>query len=132
MGLHVCVEIDRDALKVSERWFEGVVKVADIKDVTMEMVIKWRKLFPAPVVVISGAGSPCQDLSSLKVDGEGLDGSKSNLFFTALKVHSFIELAFAGIPWLDFIENVGSMDPYWTNVMTRSLHRPALLTDPLH
>ena len=41
-------------------------------------------------MILVGAGSPCQDLSSLK-GGRGLDGDKSSLFFEVPRVIELLQ-----------------------------------------
>ena len=59
-------------------------------------------------LVILGAGSPCQDLSSLNAHRTGLAGIKSSLFYEVPKIIGWFRTHF-GEKFHFFVENVFSM-----------------------
>jgi site-specific DNA-cytosine methylase len=65
-------EIENNAIKVTQHHFPSCTQLGCIKS------IDGASLPPMDLLV---AGSPCQDLSSLRKDRKGLDGDKSSLFF---------------------------------------------------
>ena len=87
-------EIDNNAIKVAEHHFPDTIQLGDIKQVDGTLL---------PPIDLLIAGSPCQDLSSLRKDRKGLDGDTSSLFFHALRLLEETKPAY----WL--FENVGSM-----------------------
>jgi len=70
------VEWDKHCQSVLRKHWPAVPKYFDIKDVD------GSKLTPVDCIVF---GSPCQDLS-IAGKGGGLDGSRSNLFYEAMRV----------------------------------------------
>lgn len=89
-------EIDQYALEVARMNFPSNIELGDIKELTSE------KLSELDDISLLLCGSPCQNLSSLG-DGTGLNGSKSSLFYEALRVLNEIKPKY----WL--FENVASM-----------------------
>ncbi len=87
-------EIDYNAIKVTQHHFSETIQLGDIKQVN------GTSLLPIDLLV---AGSPCQDLSSLRKERKGLDGDKSSLFFHALRLLEETK------PKYFLFENVGSM-----------------------
>ena len=87
----------------------------------------------AAKVVLLTAGFPCKDLSALNVDGQGLHGKSSGLFYHVLRVlellrktkpeNSKVQVHFV-------IENVLSMEKSWQERISLSLGAEALLLDP--
>ena len=82
-----------------------------------------EKTASAASAVIVAGGSPCQDLSILMKNGEGLLGSRSELFFEAARVQDDIRTVFLGVPVVDILENVGSMADHWVGMMSRVMQR---------
>jgi site-specific DNA-cytosine methylase len=68
-------EIKKQAIQVTQQNYPSTVQLGDINN-----YMEWDL---EPIDLLIG-GSPCQDLSFLKTDGEGLYGSKSRLFFKYL------------------------------------------------
>ena len=91
-------EIDKNAIKVTQHHFPNTIQIGDIKQVNGKSL---------PKIDLVVAGSPCQDLSSLRKDRKGLDGDKSSLFFHALRLLAEVN------PTYFLFENVGSMS--WTD-----------------
>lgn len=87
-------EVDKNAIKVAQHHFPDTIQLGDIKKVNAESL---------PKIDLLTCGSPCQDLSSLRKDRQGLDGDKSSLFFHALRLLQEV------MPKYFLFENVGSM-----------------------
>jgi DNA-methyltransferase (dcm) len=87
-------EIDKYAIKVSEKNHPEIMRIGDVNNV----VASNYKNFDLMVW-----GSPCQDLSIAKKDRKGLDGERSGLFWDALKIWKTVKPTW----WL--MENVASM-----------------------
>ena len=117
------VESDSNCASLLKIKIAGCIHHKDIQDVTYEHVVAWRKCLPNYVVVVSGAGSPCQDLTALQDNPKGLSGDRSRLFMDAVRIHSDVGLIYRDVPVLDFIENVASMTNYWAGAMSKLLQR---------
>ncbi|MFD2916834.1 DNA cytosine methyltransferase [Psychroserpens luteus] len=87
-------EIDKNAIKVTQHHFPETQQLGDIGSICGNVL---------PQIDLLIGGSPCQDLSSLRKNREGLDGDKSSLFFHALRLLDEIK------PKYFLFENVGSM-----------------------
>ena len=108
---HISVESNGQARRVVEAAFPDTVFVEDVNEITEEMCQLWALRFGSVVLVLVGAGPPCQGVSGLNVDRRGaLRDSRSCLFQVVPKVVEMIKKAF---PWaqVHFVaENVASMD----------------------
>lgn len=87
-------EIDKNAIKVVTHHFPKTIQLGDIKQIDATTL---------PQIDLVVCGSPCQDLSSLRKDRQGLQGDKSSLFFHALRLLEEVK------PKYFLFENVGSM-----------------------
>ena len=108
---HVSVEQNPAAQRVIESFFPDTIVVDDINEITEEMVQSWALRFSGVVLVLVGAGPPCQGVSGLNADRRGaLRDLRSCLFQHIPRVLGLIRKAF---PWAQvhsLVENVGSMD----------------------
>lgn len=86
-------EIDEYAMKVSRLNHPDTIQLGDIQELDAAQL---------PAIDLLIAGSPCQDLSSLG-KGAGLEGSRSGLFFDALRILEQTK------PKYFLFENVASM-----------------------
>ena len=87
-------EIEKRTIEVTQHHFPETIQLGDIRN------IRGSDL---PEIDLLVGGSPCQDLSSLRKDRQGLDGEKSSLLFEALRLLDEIR------PKYFLFENVGSM-----------------------
>ena len=87
-------EIDKRTISVTQHHFPNTIQLGDIKN------IKTDELPPIDLII---GGSPCQDLSSIRKDRQGLSGDKSSLFFHAVRLLDELK------PKYFLFENVGSM-----------------------
>ena len=106
---HISSEIDPAARRLVRRRWPGVIELGNVETIDCERFGRILEGFKrdADWVIIT-AGSPCQDLSTLNVVGQGLEGERSKLF---QKVPDLIEAAervfVKCVTW--FVENVFSM-----------------------
>jgi len=66
-------EIEPNSIAIAMKNHPDIIQLGDIEEITKES-------FNHDIDLVIG-GSPCQDLSTLMREGEGLKGSKSRLFF---------------------------------------------------
>ncbi len=114
-------EIEKNAIKVSQKNYPDIIQVGDVKFLTSTKNILCRNAtefyYTGDIDLLIG-GSPCQDLSNYKYDrGEvkGLDGEKSNLFY------HFVRILKETKPKYFILENVASMQKKWVDVISQEL-----------
>lgn len=66
-------EIDKYAIKVSEKNYPDIIRLGDVREIDFSRFI-------GKIDLIIG-GSPCQDLSIAKQNRQGLSGERSGLFW---------------------------------------------------
>lgn len=99
--LNICIseyyasEIDKHAIQISKKNFPSIIQLGDVKNINKDNI----KID----IDLLCAGFPCQDLSISKNNREGLDGSRSGLFYEALRLLSELK------PRFFLFENVASM-----------------------
>ena len=99
-------EIDENAIKVSNANHPEIIRHGDVLTADFTQFIGFDLLI---------GGSPCQDLSIAKSNGEGLKGSKSSLFWT------YVEALRTAKPRYFLFENVGSMKDSDRDIITEAL-----------
>jgi DNA (cytosine-5)-methyltransferase 3A len=99
-------EIDKDSIAISASNYPHIIRIGDVLE------IDFAKLPPIDVLI---GGSPCQDLSVLKIDGEGLDGEKSKLFYEYIKAKNICN------PKWFLLENVVPRKKEWTEIISREV-----------
>ena len=70
-------EIDKYAIQVTQKNYPNTKHIGSVTEVKGENLPKINLLF---------GGSPCQDLSKAKTDGEGLKGDRSGLFWEYVRL----------------------------------------------
>ena len=70
-------EIKSAAIKVTKHNYPNTIHLGDVTKLKLSLL---------PKIDLLIGGSPCQDFSILKAQGEGLEGDKSKLFYEYLKV----------------------------------------------
>lgn len=85
---YYAAEIKKSAIKVCRYNNQDVIHVGDIEKVRYDYpwLITENGVFFEPTIHGLFGGSPCQDFSPLKVNGKGLDGDKSKLFYEFLRL----------------------------------------------
>jgi len=101
---HSC-EIDKNAIKVSQKNYPDIVQCGS--------VINYHH-HEKPNLLIGG--SPCTDLSIAKKDREGLEGSRSSLFW------EFVRIKNETNPDFFILENVASMPKKDKDIITNALN----------
>ena len=108
--LYISSEIDKPAKRLVRKRWPGVVVWGSVLSVSHDAVSKLGDMYSSFTdAVIIGAGSPCQDLSSLNAHRVGLSGTKSRLFYQVPRIIGLFQKAF-GSKVHFFVENVFSMD----------------------
>lgn len=88
-------EIDKYAIKVSEKNYPDIIRLGDVRDIDFSQ-------FTDKIDLLIG-GSPCQDLSIAKQNRQGLSGERSGLFWKYVEALRIIK------PKHFLLENVASM-----------------------
>ena len=111
-------EIDKYAIKVSEKNYPDIIRLGDIREIDFSQFI-------GKIDLIIG-GSPCQDLSIAKKNRQGLDGEKSGLFWKFVAAVKTIK------PKYFMLENVASMSKENKQIITDTLGvEPILINSAL-
>lgn len=96
-------EIEKNPIKVAQHHFPGTIQLGDVREVDGTIL---------PPIDLMIFGSPCQDLSSMRKDRNGLAGEQSGLFFEALRILKEVK------PRYFVMENVGSMSKFDCKVIS--------------
>jgi len=99
-------EIDKNATKVTNHHFPNTIQLGDVRNISGE------DLPPIQILIF---GSPCQSLSILKFQRQGLSSEDSGLFYEALRLLKEIK------PTYFLMENVGSMSQTDRGTITKLL-----------
>lgn len=103
-------EISTDAIAITQYNYPNTIQLGDITKITEEQL---DSLGHIDMII---GGSPCQDLSGFKsVNNEGLEGSKSCLFYHFVRILKHIQ------PKYFLLENVESMRDKWRDLITEIL-----------
>lgn len=115
-------EIDKNAIKISNKNYPDIVQLGDITKITEEQL---KEIMPIDLII---GGSPCQDLSIYKFDrGQvlGLEGTKSGLFYHYLRILKFVK------PKYFLLENV-PMQQQWEDIISDLLKvKPIMINSNL-
>jgi len=104
VNAYMASEIDKNAIKVSEKNYPDIIRVGSVVNLEVE----------GQVDLLIG-GSPCQDLSIAKKDRKGLDGNRSGLFW------EFVRIKKECNPQWFILENVASMPKADRDIITREM-----------
>lgn len=104
VNAYMASEIDKNAIKVSEKNYPDIIRVGSVVGLEVE----------GQVDLLIG-GSPCQDLSIAKKDRKGLDGDRSGLFW------EFVRIKKECNPQWFVLENVASMPKADRDIITREM-----------
>ena len=104
VNAYMASEIDKNAIKVSEKNYPDIIRVGSVVRLEVE----------GQVDLLIG-GSPCQDLSIAKKDRKGLDGDRSGLFWEFVRINKEFTP-----PWF-ILENVASMPKADRDIITREM-----------
>jgi DNA (cytosine-5)-methyltransferase 3A len=113
-------EIKEDALKVSKDNWKDIIQLGDVRN------IRTTELSKLPKIDLLLFGSPCQDLSNAMKNRKGLTGSKSVLFYEALRILREIK------PTYFLMENVATMKKEDRDIISKELGvEPILINSSL-
>jgi site-specific DNA-cytosine methylase len=107
-------EIDPRCCKVVRRWWPSVIELGALEEVNEETVGELLIQFPRVKHLLIVGGTPCQDLSGLNPSGQGLEGSKSGLFWVFVEKAELVKRVAAKFQVSTdvLLENVTSMDSH--------------------
>lgn len=109
-------EIDKYAIKVTQKNFPNTIQLGDIKQLGVSVDI------PHNIDMVIG-GSPCQNLSQAVVNNifhnQGLKGEKSSLFYEYLRILTIVKKSNPNVLFL--LENVSGMSDSDKNIITDAL-----------
>ncbi len=110
-------EIDKYAIQVSNKNYPDIIHIGDITK------LDFNEYKDIDLII---GGSPCQDLSIAKNNRQGLNGSKSSLFYKFVEAIEIIK------PKYFLLENVASMSKENKNIITKILGvEPVLINSSL-
>jgi len=104
VNCYLSSEIEKNAIKVSEKNYPDIVRVGSVVGLEIE----------GEIDLLIG-GSPCQDLSIAKKDRKGLEGNRSGLFW------EYVRLKKECNPKYFILENVASMPKADRDIITREM-----------
>jgi len=104
VNAYMASEIDKNAIKVSEKNYPDIIRVGSVVDLEVE----------GQVDLLIG-GSPCTDLSIAKKDRKGLEGDQSSLFWEYVRIKKECS------PQWFILENVASMPKKDRDIITREM-----------
>lgn len=107
-------EIDKYAMKISQKNYPDIVQVGSVVGLECSQ-------FRGVELLIGG--SPCQDLSIAKKNREGLDGSRSGLFWEYVRILDDVK------PKYFILENVNSMPKEAKHIITEALGVEPVMID---
>ena len=104
VNAYMSAEIDKNAIKVSEKNYPDIIRVGSVVRLEVE----------GQVDLLIG-GSPCTDLSIAKKDRKGLEGNQSSLFWEYVRIKKECN------PQWFVLENVASMPKADRDIITREM-----------
>jgi len=104
VNCYLSAEIDKNAIKVSQKNYPDITRVGTVVGLEVE----------GQIDLLIG-GSPCQDLSIAKKDRKGLEGNRSGLFW------EYVRLKKECNPTYFILENVASMPKADRDIITREM-----------
>jgi len=98
-------EIEKNAIEISKKNYPDIIQLGSVIDFRKNMIGNKK------IHLLIG-GSPCQDLSIAKKNREGLEGSRSNLFYEYVRIMKLVK------PKYFILENVASMPQKDRDIIT--------------
>lgn len=88
-------EIDASCKRLVRRRWPGVIELGNVEKINQGDLDNLSKSCGHAVdLVLVGGGSPCQDLSALLANRQGLQGARSKLFFEMPRIFKGLRKAF--------------------------------------
>ena len=112
---YLASEVDKHAIAISAKNYPDIVRLGDVREVFMSHL-------KGPIDLMIG-GSPCQDLSIAKKGRQGLEGSRSSLFWEYVRIWELLR------PKWFVLENVASMPKADRDIITKTLGVEPILID---
>jgi site-specific DNA-cytosine methylase len=98
-------EIDETSIFITQKNYPKTKQIGSVTEINTKNLPKIDLLF---------GGSPCQDLSKAKTDGQGLNGKRSGLFWEFVRILKEVQ------PTYFLLENV-VMQKEWADIITNEL-----------
>ena len=122
-------EVDVACKRLVRRRWPGVIELGDVTKIGSEQLESLARCCGSNIdLVLCGGGSPCQDLSVLLANRQGLQGSRSKLFFEMPRIFKDLKRIF-DCPVFTFVENVFSMTPENRDQFSATLGMEPILID---
>ena len=106
---YVAAESDPYASRCCRYAWPDVECIADVSLIASGFIQELQLRVRSIDAIFIVAGTPCQDLSSLTDDGSGLEGSKSSLFWDAVRIWKLFLQLWSTSQVFFFVENVAWM-----------------------
>ena len=113
-------EIKKSAIEVYSQHFPEHKNLGNVSDITKDQIQELVRREGCDLIV---GGFPCTNLSSIartRGNSQGLDGPKSGLFWTMIKIMEWIVEINKDVDIL--VENNGSMKNEWKEIITTQLN----------
>jgi site-specific DNA-cytosine methylase len=104
VNAYMSSEIDKNAIKISEKNYPDIIRVGNVVGLEVE----------GQIDLLIG-GSPCTDLSIAKKDRKGLEGNQSSLFWEYVRIKKECK------PQWFVLENVASMPKKDRDIITKEM-----------
>jgi DNA (cytosine-5)-methyltransferase 3A len=105
VGVYYASEVDSKAIQIAMKNYPDTIQLGDIRELRTP---------PNSIDLLIG-GSPCQDLSIAKQNREGLQGSRSSLFWEYIRIFRIVK------PRWFILENVASMSEEDRDIITAEM-----------
>ena len=107
----IFIDADPTCVKLAKRHCAYVLTYNNIKDITKDTVLDWRRTFSGATKVVLGGGWPCVNHSRLNSGRQGADADSSRLLDSMLKIRAWLEECSPALrvrPWkvCEIFENV--------------------------
>jgi DNA (cytosine-5)-methyltransferase 3A len=107
-------EIDKYAIQIAKKNYPDTIHLGDVKTLNISTL---------PNIDLLIGGSPCQDLSIAKKNRQGLEGSRSSLFWEYVRIKTELN------PTYFILENVASMPKEAKDIITKELGVEPIMID---
>lgn len=134
-NVYYASEVDKYAIQVTQKNFPNTIQLGDVKKIHFDHFnrhhihitesLEFKKVPQDNIDLLCG-GSPCQDLSIARKNRQGLEGSKSSLFYEYVRILKEIK------PKYFLLENVASMSKANRDLISAELRvQPIMINSSL-